>query len=108
MKHRPVVTDFKIRSTTYPDGHWMNRFWPSLGRMLMQVVGRFPIYRYILRPHDAAAEFLDRDEPAVFVCIHQDVFDCFNGLPRLLQDRKFAAMVSYFFLNASSLSAPSW
>jgi len=95
MKHRPVVTNFKVRPVTYPDGHWMNRFWPSLARGLLAVAARVPFYRYILRTDDEAGAFLASGKPAVFACVHQDIFDCYNGLPRLLQDRPLAAIVSY-------------
>ena len=30
MSHKPTVTDFKVRPATYPEGHWMNRFWGSV------------------------------------------------------------------------------
>ncbi len=92
---QPVVTNFRIRPITYPDGHWMNRFWRPLTSALMSVVGRFPIYRYVLRAHPEAAALLASGRPAIFACTHQDVFDTFNGLPRLLQGRPLAAMVSY-------------
>lgn len=95
MKQQPVVTNFRIRPITYPDGHWMNRFWRPLAAGLMSVVGRFPVYRYILRATPQAAALLDTGAPAIFACTHQDVFDTFNGLPRLLQGRPLAAMVSY-------------
>lgn len=95
MRHRPVVTNFRIRPVTYPDGHWMNRFWGPLARGLLAVIGNLPVYRYVLRAHPGAREILDRGDPVIFACIHQDVFDCFNGLPRLLQDRRLTAMVSY-------------
>ncbi|MEM8883564.1 MAG: DUF374 domain-containing protein [Planctomycetota bacterium] len=94
-RHQPVVTGFKVRKPTYPDGHWMNRFWPSLARGVLSVVARIPIYRYILRAHPETAQLLENDEPIIFACSHQDIFDCYNGLPRLMQDRPFAAMVSY-------------
>ncbi len=95
MKQQPVVTNFRIRPITYPDGHWMNRFWRPLASAVMNVVGRFPIYRYVLRAHPGAAALLDSGRPAIFACTHQDVFDTFNGLPRLLPQRPLAAMVSY-------------
>ena len=94
-RHQPVVTGFKVRPPTYPDGHWMNRFWPSLARATMGVIARIPFYRYILRAHPETQELLDDDSPVIFACIHQDIFDCYNGLPRLLQDRALGAMVSY-------------
>ncbi|NJN14466.1 MAG: DUF374 domain-containing protein, partial [Planctomycetes bacterium] len=62
---------------------------------VMGVVGRLPIYRYILRAHPEATELLAGGGPALFACVHQDVFDCFNGLPRVMQERPLAAMVSY-------------
>lgn len=95
LRHQPVVTNFRIRPVTYPDGHWMNRFWGPLARGVVAIIGRFPFYRHILRAHPAAEEFLEQRKPAIFACIHQDIFDCFNGLPRVMQERQFAAMVSY-------------
>ena len=94
-RHQPVVTGFKVRAATYPDGHWMNRFWPSMARGTMRVIAGIPFYRYILRAHPETEELLDHDDPVIFACIHQDIFDCYNGLPRLLQDRPLGAMVSY-------------
>jgi lysophospholipid acyltransferase (LPLAT)-like uncharacterized protein len=94
-RHQPVVTGFKVRPATYPDGHWMNRFWPSLARGVMGVIARIPFYRYVLRAHPETAGLLESDTPVIFACIHQDIFDCYNGLPRLLQDRPLGAMVSY-------------
>ncbi|MHC4550580.1 MAG: DUF374 domain-containing protein [Planctomycetota bacterium] len=95
MKHQPVVTNFRVRRVTYPDGHWMNRFWGPLARLFMAVAGRVPFYRYVLRVAAEAEELLDRGDAAVFACVHQDMGDCFNGLPRLMQERRLAAMVSY-------------
>jgi hypothetical protein len=95
MKHRPVVTRFRTRPIRNPHGHWMNRLWWPLANGLMSVVGRVPVYRYILRPHEDALSVLDGDEPVIFACCHQDIFDSFNGLPRLFQDRRFAAIPSY-------------
>jgi len=95
VKHQPVVTNFRIRPITYPEGHWMNRFWGPLARALLACVERVPIYRYILRPHREAEPVLAAGGPVVFACVHQDIFDCYNGLPRVLQDRRLAAMVSY-------------
>ncbi|MHC4931512.1 MAG: DUF374 domain-containing protein [Planctomycetota bacterium] len=95
MKHRPVVTRFRTRPIRNPHGHWMNRLWWPLANGLMSVVGRVPVYRYILRPHEDALSVLDGDEPVIFACCHQDIFDSFNGLPRLFQDRRFAAITSY-------------
>ena len=94
-RHQPVVTGFRVRRPTYPDGHWMNRFWPSLARGLLAVVARIPIYRYILRAHPDTEDLLDTGEPVIFACSHQDIFDCYNGLPRLMQERPFVSMVSY-------------
>jgi len=94
-RHQPVVTGFRVRKPTYPDGHWMNRFWPSLARGVMNVVARIPFYRYILRAHPEAEDLLDTGDPVIFACSHQDIFDCYNGLPRLLQQRPLASMVSY-------------
>jgi lysophospholipid acyltransferase (LPLAT)-like uncharacterized protein len=94
-RHQPVVTGFRVRTPTYPDGHWLNRFWPSLARGVLSVIARIPIYRYILRAHPEAEDLLDTGGPIIFACSHQDIFDCYNGLPRLMQDRAFASMVSY-------------
>ena len=95
MSHQPVVTNFRIRPPTYPNGHWMNRFWGPLAHAVSRVLFRVPIHRHILRAAPETEELLNKDTPVLFACIHQDIFDCFNGLPRLMQDRKFAAMVSY-------------
>jgi len=95
MKHRPIVTRFRTRPIRNPDGHWMNRLWWPLASGLMGVVGRVPVYRYILRSHRDAEGVLDSDEPVIFACCHQDIFDSFNGLPRVLQDRRFSAITSY-------------
>ena len=95
MSHQPVVTDFRVRPPTYPNGHWMNRFWGPLAHAVSRVVFRVPFYRHILRASEETEALLDEGKPALFACIHQDIFDCFNGLPRLMQDRQFAAMVSY-------------
>jgi len=94
-RHQPVVTGFRVRKPTYPDGHWMNRFWPSLARGTLAVVARIPFYRYILRAHPAAEDLLETGDPIIFACSHQDIFDCYNGLPRLMQDRPLTSMVSY-------------
>jgi len=94
-KHQPVVTGFNVRPITYPDGHWMNRFWGPLVSGVLNVAGRFPTYRYILRAHPVAQEMLDTGAPVIFGCVHQDAFDCFNGLPRVLKGRRLAAIVSY-------------
>ena len=49
MRHQPVVTDFRVRQPTYPDGHWMNRFWWPLARIVRMVSeaqrSRAPIQR---------------------------------------------------------------
>ena len=95
MSHQPVVTNFRIRPQTYPNGHWMNRFWGPLAHAVSRVIFRVPFHRHILRSSPETEELLEKDTPVLFACIHQDIFDCFNGLPRLMQDRKFAAMVSY-------------
>ena len=92
-RHQPVVTGFRVRKPTYPDGHWLNRFWPSAARGVLSVIARIPIYRYILRAHPAAEDLLETGEPIIFACSHQDIFDCYNGLPRLMQERAFASMV---------------
>ena len=94
-RHQPVVTRVRIRPITYPDGHWMNRFWGPIVQAVLAVGARFPFYRHVLRAHPEARPLLDGEEPLLFACTHQDVFDCFNGLPRLLQGRPLAAMVSY-------------
>jgi len=95
MPHRPVVTRFKTRPVTFPDGHWMNRFWGPIASGLLAVVGRFPFYRYVLHAHPRTRALLDAGHSVVFACTHQDLFDCYNGLPRVLPARRLAAMVSY-------------
>ncbi len=96
MAHRPVVKNFKVRPITFPDGHWMNRFWGPLASGLMSLIGRFPTHRYVLRAHPETKALLNTDQPLIFACTHQDLFDCYNGLPRVLPpDRKLAAIVSY-------------
>jgi lysophospholipid acyltransferase (LPLAT)-like uncharacterized protein len=95
MRHQPVVTDFRVRLPTYPDGHWMNRFWWPLARVLRAIVVRFPLHRHVLRSVPEADPLLEGEDPVIFACTHQDMFDCFNGIPRLLQKHSFAAMVSY-------------
>jgi len=95
MKHQPVVTNFRVRPVTYPEGHWMNRFWGPIVRTILAVVVRVPFYRYILRAGAGTGRLLASGRPVIFACTHQDIFDCFNGLPRLLQERPLAAMVSY-------------
>ena len=77
MRHRPIVTNFRIRPVTYPEGHWMNRFWGPIVRTGLAVFGRLPIYRYVLRAHPEAEEVLDAGGPVVFACVHQDIFDTF-------------------------------
>ncbi|MFQ5845472.1 MAG: lysophospholipid acyltransferase family protein [Planctomycetota bacterium] len=94
MKHEPVVTRFKLRPFTYPDGHWMNRFWGPLARAAAQVI-RLPFYRYILGAPPETRALLRGDAPVVFTCLHQDSLDCFNCLPRLFPGRRLTAMVSY-------------
>jgi len=95
MRHQPVVTDFRVRQPTHPHGHWMNRFWWPLARVMRVVLTRLPLHRHVLRSVPAADALLESGDPVIFACTHQDMFDCFNGLPRLLQERSFAAMVSY-------------
>jgi lysophospholipid acyltransferase (LPLAT)-like uncharacterized protein len=90
-----VVTGYRVRPATFPDGHWMNRYWGPLARGALALLGRFPFYRYVLRPHRDARETLASGEPAIFACTHQDLFDCYNGLPGLLPHRRLAAMASY-------------
>ena len=91
----PIVRDAETRPFTYPNGHWMNRYWGTLARGVVGVVGRVPLFRYVLRAHPAAQELLDSGETVILACIHQDVFDCYNGLPRLLGERSLATMSSY-------------
>ncbi len=73
----------------------MNRFWGPLAQGALNCASRIPIYRYVRRAHPAALDLLATKQPVIFGCIHQDILDCYNGMPRLLQDRKFAAIVSY-------------
>jgi len=94
-KHQPIVTDFKTRPVKHRDGHWMNRFWKPLGKGLLQVATRFPFYRYILRTHPEAKALLAGNSAVIFGCTHQDMVDCYNGLPRLMPDRPLSAIVSY-------------
>jgi hypothetical protein len=95
MPHKPTVTDFKVRPATYPEGHWMNRFWGPIVRGTIAVALRVPFYRYVLRAGPAARELLSSGSPVVFACTHQDMLDCFNGLPRVLKGRRLATMASY-------------
>jgi lysophospholipid acyltransferase (LPLAT)-like uncharacterized protein len=95
MTHRPVVTHFKVRPPTFPQGHWMNRFWGPILRPIATVLCRVPLYRYVLRADAGARAFLATGKPAVFATLHQDSFDTYNGLPRLERNRRFCAMVSY-------------
>lgn len=95
MTKDAVVTGFEVRPPTFPDGHWMNRYWGPLTRGALTLLGKFPFYRFILRTHRDARETLASGEPAIFACTHQDLFDCYNGLPGLLPGRRLAAMASY-------------
>lgn len=95
MGHEPTVTNFKVRPATYPDGHWMNRFWGPIVRGTIAVAVRVPFYRYILRTGPTAQKLLDSGKPVVFACLHQDMLDCFNGLPRAMPKRRLATMASY-------------
>ena len=47
MRHQPVVTDFRVREATHPDGHWMNRFWCPLARVMRVVLTRLPLHRHV-------------------------------------------------------------
>ena len=95
MSHKPTVTDFEVRPATYPEGHWMNRFWGPIVRGTIAIAVRVPFYRYILRAGPDAQRLLATGRPVVFACLHQDMLDCFNGLPRVMRDRRFATMASY-------------
>ncbi|MCI0636991.1 MAG: DUF374 domain-containing protein, partial [Actinobacteria bacterium] len=95
MSHEPTVTNFQVRPTTYPEGHWMNRFWGPIVRGAIAVVVRVPFYRYVLRAGPDAERLLATGAPVVFACTHQDMLDCFNGLPRVMRDRRLATMASY-------------
>ena len=95
MSHKPTVTDFEVRPATYPEGHWMNRFWGPIVKSAIAVVVRVPFYRYVLRAGPDARRLLDTGKPVVFACLHQDMLDCFNGLPRVMKGRKLATMASY-------------
>ena len=95
MGHQQVVAGHGIRPPRFPQGHWMNRFWGPIVRGVILLVARVPIYRYVLRPEPEARRTLESGEPVIFSCVHQDVFDCCNGLPRVLPDRCFTAIVSY-------------
>jgi len=95
MSHKPTVTDFKVRPATYPDGHWMNRFWGPIVKGTIAIAVRVPFYRYILRAGPEAQRLLATGRPVVFACLHQDMLDCFNGLPRVMPERRLATMASY-------------
>jgi lysophospholipid acyltransferase (LPLAT)-like uncharacterized protein len=95
MSHKPTVTGYEVRPATYPEGHWMNRFWGPIVRGTIAVAVRVPFYRYVLRAGPAAQALLATGRPVVFACLHQDMLDCFNGLPRTMKGRKLATMASY-------------
>lgn len=95
MSHEPTVTNFQVRPATFPDGHWMNRFWGPIVKGAITVVVRVPFYRYILRTGPDAERLLATGVPVVFACTHQDMLDCFNGLPRVMPKRRLATMASY-------------
>lgn len=94
MRDKPVVTDFEVRPPTYPDGHWMNRFWGPMVRGLTKVVCGIPFYRHVLRTGPGARQVLSSHRPVIFTCVHQDIFDTFNALPRLFRDRRIAVLTS--------------
>jgi hypothetical protein len=73
----------------------MNRFWGPIVRGTIAVVLRVPFYRYILRTGPETARLLATGRPVVFACTHQDMLDCFNGLPRVMPTRRLATMASY-------------
>jgi len=91
----PVVRNYAVRPPTYPQGHWMNRLWGPLSRWVIGTAIKVPLYRFVLRAEPEAMEHLSADAPLLFACIHQDILDCYNGLPRVLPERSLAAMVSY-------------
>lgn len=93
-RHDPVVTDFEVRPATYPEGHWLNRYWLVGARVMARFIQSVPFYRFVLRAAPEAQALLAKGRPAVFACTHQDVLDCFNGLPRLVRDRNLVAMTS--------------
>jgi len=95
MTQQPIVRNAKVREFTYPNGHWMNRYWGTVVKGVVNVVGRVPLYRYVLRAHPETSRLLESGETVIFACIHQDIFDCYNGLPRLLGDRQLTTMTSY-------------
>lgn len=95
MSHEPTVTNFQLRPATFPEGHWMNRFWGPIVRGTITIAVRVPFYRYILRAGPDAQRLLASGRPVVFACTHQDMLDCFNGLPRVMRDRRLATMASY-------------
>ncbi len=94
-KSKPVVTDYRIRPPTFPHGHWMNPFWMPIVKGLRAVVSNVPFYRHVLRAGRPTRRLLKRREPVIFTCVHQDIFDTFMGLPRILSDRRLAIMTSY-------------
>lgn len=91
---QPVVTDFKIRAAGFPDGHWMNRYWGVVARSVT-ALAKLPFYRFVLRAEPVAKKILDSGRPVIFSCVHQDIVDCYNAMPRLFPERQLAAMVSY-------------
>ncbi len=94
-RHEPVVTGFTVRPPTFPQGHWMNRFWGPLSRGLARCIARAPLYRHILRAPPEARQFLESGRAAIFACLHQDQADCFLGLPRLFPARRLISLSSY-------------
>jgi lysophospholipid acyltransferase (LPLAT)-like uncharacterized protein len=59
------------------------------------LVHRAPLDRYIPRFTPAPPAPLPHPAPEIFACTHQDMFDSFNALPRMLPARSLATMVSY-------------
>ena len=93
-KRAPVVQDFDVRRINNPDGHWMNRYWDQLVRGMCWLLRHCSVVRYFVRAAPEARALLEQGTPVVFVCTHQDMPDSFNGLARVLPERRFVAMTS--------------
>lgn len=92
--HQPVVKNFNVRAPGFPEGHWMNPYWGMVARSVA-FLAKMPFYRFVLRAEPVAKKILESGQPVIFACIHQDIVDCYNAMPRLFPDRQLAAMVSY-------------
>lgn len=94
MAHEPVVKGYTVRPATFPEGHWMNRYWGTIVRAVLFFVRRASFFRHTLLAGKGARDLLSRGGPVIFACLHQDLIATCNALPRLFPRRRIAAITS--------------